>query len=66
MQLADIPDEVVDAARERGFSDDAIENLSPQQLFNEYCQWEGLINYGYPLWEIVTKLKKAARKDKSK
>jgi hypothetical protein len=56
MKIKDIPDEVVDACRERGHSDDSIEAMKPEDLFVEYCQWEGLINYGRSLWNIVIKL----------
>lgn len=56
MKLSSIPPEILDAAREREHTDEAISRMTPQELFHEYCEWEGLINYSATLWRLVNKL----------
>lgn len=36
--------------------DDYIMSLSPEDVFDKYCNWEGLIGYGYMLWDVVKEL----------
>jgi len=36
--------------------DDYIMSLSPEDVFDRYCNWEGLINYGYTLWHVMEEL----------
>jgi len=52
-----LPRQVLADLRSRGHSDDAIERMSPEEAFSEYCQWNGLINWSGYLWEAVTALK---------
>ena len=52
-----LPRQVLADIHARGHSDDAIERMSPEEIFEEYCQWNGLINWSGTLWEVVTALK---------
>lgn len=62
MELSKIPPQVLDAVRQRErYTDAEIESLSPQSLFDEYCTWNGLINWGDTLWSTMTKLQQAAQ-----
>lgn len=40
---------VIEALRGRGFSDDAIERMSADNMFDEYCMWNGLSGWGADL-----------------
>ena len=62
MKIEDIPETVLEAARERGFSDAAIAQMPIKRLFNEFCNWHGLINWGYNLFNLVEALQKAENK----
>lgn len=53
-----IPSQVVDALHERRFSDSEIEQMEPEQMFREYCNWHGLIGWGGELWSVVHALSK--------
>jgi len=60
MELHLIPKEVLAAVRQREtFTDKEIAELSPRQLFDEYCTWHGLLRWGDSLWDTVDKLKSA-------
>ena len=52
-----IPKHILADLRQRGHSDEAIERMSPREVFQEYCEWNGLIRWGDPLWEAVSALK---------
>lgn len=54
-----IPERVIDDLSERGWSDSDIEKMSPEQAFSEFCNWNGLINWGPSLWGVVKDLEKA-------
>lgn len=56
-----IPDEVLFACRERELSDSDIEGMSARDLFHEYCEWHGLINWSNTLYHIVVDLEAAAK-----
>lgn len=51
-----IPAEVLDALRNRGHSDARIAKMDPVFMFKEYCDWNGLVNWGGTLWFVVTEL----------
>lgn len=57
--ISKVPLSVREALENRGFSDLQILAMNPQQMFNEYCQWHGLINWGNALWYIVVELRAA-------
>lgn len=52
-----LPRQVLADLHSRGHSDEAIERMTPEEAFAEYCQWNGLINWNGPLWEAATALK---------
>ena len=56
MNLDNIPFDVLKAVRERGHSDATIELMRPREIFEEYCEWEGLINWSARLYNIVLTL----------
>ena len=57
-KIEDIPEDVVEALRERKVPTWKITNcMSRLEMFREYCEWNGLIGYADSLWEIVTCLK---------
>ena len=59
MNLENIPFDVLSAVRERGHSDATIELMRPREIFEEYCEWEGLINWSTRLYNIVLTLEGA-------
>ncbi|CAG9169951.1 hypothetical protein [Cupriavidus pinatubonensis] len=57
MELAKIPKQVLDAVRQREkFTDAEIGIMTPRELFEEYCNWHGIINWGDTLWETMQQL----------
>lgn len=51
---------VKEALEGRGIKEEAIENMSAEEVFNEFCNWEGFINWGPALWGVVENIKAAA------
>ncbi len=62
MKLDDIPDDILDDVRSRGLSDEDIVNATPKEIFNEYCNWNGLIHWGNRLWNVVMTLNRKGAK----
>lgn len=62
MKIKELPSEVVYACRQRGLTDQQIEEMTISELFNEFCNWNGLINWSDRLLNVVNQLKKAKRK----
>lgn len=52
-----LPGHVLDALRNRGLSDTEVRSLSPIEAFCHYCDWNGLIGWGYDLWDVASVLK---------
>ena len=52
-----LPDFIISDLKDRGHSEDDISRMTPRNAFNEYCNWNGLINHGDSLWEVVQALK---------
>lgn len=44
------------ALRHRELSENQIEQLTPQEAFEQFCQWHGLINWSSTLWQQVVAL----------
>lgn len=59
MKIKTIDLAVLGAARNAGHSDEAIEKMSARELFQVYCQWEGMIGWSDTLWQVVESLKEA-------
>ena len=58
MNLKAIPPEVLKVLQERKLSCTEILELTPEQMFIEYCEWNGLINWGQTLWNHAKTLSK--------
>lgn len=57
MRYSDIPMHIRKALYSRGISDEQIAIMSPKEVFHEYCEWHGLINWSDELWNTVCELK---------
>ena len=52
MIIENIPSHILSDLRER-LTDEEIEGSSPEYLFNEYCEWNGLRGWGQSLvWTL--------------
>lgn len=51
--IVPIPYRVVNALQAAGYSDDQIYLMTPRERFDKFCEWEGLVNWGYTLWSVV-------------
>ena len=56
MRLENVPVEIAETVRNRGFSDAEISSMESRQLFHEFCTWHGLINWGEYLFDLVVEL----------
>jgi len=63
MKLSNIPVQVLEACRQRDLSDEDISTLSPKQLFAEFCDEQGFINWGRYLWELIENLEQREQLD---
>lgn len=59
MDIENLSVDVLTALRERGLSDAFIEGSGPESLFDEYCNWQGLIGYGPTLVRVLDELRSA-------
>jgi hypothetical protein len=39
-----------------------VESLSPNEIFEEWCEWEGLIRYGRKLTQVLDAIRRAGLK----
>lgn len=51
-----LPIGVVRNLHQRGLSDTEIEQLTPKEAFEHFCDWNGLINWSNLLWSTVASL----------
>ena len=58
MTLDQLPWSVLHALEQRGHSHEQIEQMTGEQIFHEFCEWEGLINWSAALWNTVHALSK--------
>ena len=56
MKIQLLPPEVLDALRNRDFSDTHIEKLTARNLFHQYCAWHGLADWGHDLYDLAHEL----------
>jgi hypothetical protein len=42
---------------ERGHTDESIRQMPGREVFAEYCNWHGLINWSDTLWDVVLVLR---------
>jgi hypothetical protein len=59
MKIAKISENVLDALRNRGHSDDEITMMSPEEAFSEFCNWYGLARWGSTLIKALDCLREA-------
>lgn len=59
LDLQALPYEFINDLKERGHSEEDISKMTPERAFTEYCNWQGLINWGDSLWLAVQKFKNA-------
>lgn len=52
---------LLDALRERGHSDERIAAMTAERMFDEYCNWHGLIEWGPNLRAALASATKAAK-----
>lgn len=62
LNIKKLPSEVVDALRNRHHTDGEIEKLTPEEAFDEYCMWHGLIDWGPTLRRLIEGTVKAQMK----
>lgn len=60
MNVAKLPDHIVQALQNRGHSREDISQMSPEEAFYEFCNWRGLTNWGDTLWNAVQACQAAA------
>lgn len=58
MEIKKIPEHILKDLRER-CTDEEIKGCSPEYLFNEYCEWNGLIGWGSSLLIAIESLRAA-------
>jgi hypothetical protein len=51
-----LPPRVLSALRNLDYSYEEIRQMTPQEIFGYFCQWEGLIGWSDTLWETVLSL----------
>ena len=61
MIIEKIPDYILTDLHERGLSNTVIANETPEYLFKEYCNWQGLINWGDSLITVLDELRRAEK-----
>jgi len=54
-----IHSDIKDCLRERGHTDQDIGAMSPDEAFDEYCEWNGLIKWGSDLRRVMKNLSEA-------
>jgi len=59
MRIADLTDDVYDALQGRDIPDERIEKMTANEIFDEYCEWEGLANWGPALRGTLDRLRAA-------
>ncbi len=59
IDLKVLPKHITEDLIKRGHSKETIAKMSPEEVFNEYCNWHGLQGWGESLWEVIHELKDA-------
>ena len=59
--LSKIPEHFLEDVRNRGYTNEDIQEMDALVFFYEYCQWQGLLGWGDTLFNLVELLKKAER-----
>lgn len=59
MDINKLPPGVRSALRERGVKDAVVAIMTPREVFEEYCNWNGIINWSDTLWDTMQALVQA-------
>jgi hypothetical protein len=61
VELSLIPDRVLDAARNRGLSDETIASQTPEELFDVYLSWLGIVGHSKDFIKALDSLRYAKK-----
>ena len=61
MEISMIPDYILDDLASRGVTAEKIENSSPEDLFDEWCMWNGFIGYSSTFINVIDSLRSAQK-----
>lgn len=61
MNINKIPQSILSDLKSRGHTEDEIKNMKWEEAFDEYCNWNGLIGWGYYLRDAMKSLKDASK-----
>lgn len=59
MDMNKLPPGVREALRERGRKEAEVAIMTPREIFEDYCNWNGIINWSDTLWDTATALMNA-------
>ena len=59
--ITKLNEDILEALRGRGLSDSSIRQSSPEKIFDEYCDWHGLVYWGPRLRDVLATAKHAVR-----
>ena len=59
INLTQLDEDVLEALRNRGHSSEQIEQMNWDEVFDEYCEWRGLLRWGNTLRRVMTNAKNA-------
>lgn len=59
MDVNKLPPGVREALRERGRKEAEVAIMTPREIFEDYCNWNGIINWSDTLWDTATALMNA-------
>lgn len=60
MKVELLHEKIKEALETRVFNEYDIENMSAEEVFNEFCLWEGFIGWGPALWNAMENIKEAS------
>lgn len=61
MKIENISSNVMDALRKRHLSDEEIQAMTPEELFTEYCEWNGMMGWSRFFIDALDNLRAAAK-----
>lgn len=59
MKTEILTDDVMNSLLSRGWSEEEIAKLSPEEAFDEYCEWHGLRGWGQTLRRALSNIQSA-------
>lgn len=59
INLNEVAPTILKDLRARGHTDEQIQKMNWNEAFDEYCEWNGLVNWGSQLREVMKQLKNA-------